>query len=147
MFCCRGSNVPSSSCATPSAASSTRDSTPDFRTRVTSPVCFENLRAPPLQGTERIMYQERPTKKLGRPASTEISPCFEIIPRRSFDGLFHRLGIQRPFTSCQLLPTGLSIERAPEAKIEGAGLQTSVERGAAQLCRATVRGPACQRGG
>src|SRR5690242_2847121 len=67
MFCCRGSNVPSSSCATPSVALSTQDSTPDLTTRVTSPVCFGSSRASPLQSTEQTTYQERPTRKFARP--------------------------------------------------------------------------------
>ena len=78
MFCCRESNGPSNNFATPSVASLMRDSMPDFKTLVISPACFENLWAPPLQSTERIMYQERPTRTFGR---LRLLPLFfEIVP-------------------------------------------------------------------
>ena len=37
--------------------------TPDFKTRVISPASFENSKAPPLPGSERIMCQWRSPRR------------------------------------------------------------------------------------
>jgi hypothetical protein len=81
MFCCRGSNALSRSFATPSAASSRPGWSRDFKTPIISPACFENLRAPPLQSSERIIYRGRPLRSLLMLSNT-TAKCIYRVARR-----------------------------------------------------------------
>jgi hypothetical protein len=81
MFRCRGSNALSSSFATLSAATSRPGWSRYFKTPIISPAGFENLRARPLQSSERIIYRGRPLRSLLMLSNT-TAKCIYRVARR-----------------------------------------------------------------